>query len=116
MLAAAIAATALLGLSGCAAEPEGAAGTWGSSEQGQPQLELAKDGKLSGTDGCNRLVGNWSEKGGVVEFGQVASTMMACQDVDTWLSGLVTGEVNGDELIIKGEGGKQIGTLKRQAG
>ncbi|MBS3179004.1 META domain-containing protein [Pseudoclavibacter sp. Marseille-Q4354] len=112
----AVAAAALLLLTGCAAPAASAAGTWGtpnSSGQGEPGLNLADDGKVTGNDGCNRLMGEWTETDGTVEFGALASTMMFCEGVDTWLLGASTAEVGGDSLVVFNEAGDQIGTLPR---
>jgi len=104
-------------LAGCApATPSGstgAAGTWGTDAPGEPQLVLAEDGSLSGTDGCNRLTGSWTQEGSTVDFGEVASTMMACQDVDAWLSGLSTGTVQGTTLHVLDADGVEIGSLTK---
>lgn len=36
-----------------------AAGTWnGEGERNAPSLTLTEDGRLTGTDGCNRLLGS----------------------------------------------------------
>ena len=40
--------------------------------------------------------------------------MMLCEGVDTWLSALVTGEVDGDTLTILDIDGNEIGTLAKQ--
>lgn len=104
---------AALLLAGCSGQAQSAEGTWGSDASGEPQLVLAADGSLSGTDGCNRLVGSWKEADGTVDFGEVASTMMACEGVDTWLSGLSTGTVDGNVLRIEDGAGTEIGTLER---
>lgn len=88
-------------------------GTWGSSTTGQPQLVLDVNGQLSGTDGCNRLNGTWSETDGKVTFGKVSSMMMHCDDVDTWLSTLASATVNGDTLHVLDDSGAEIGTLPR---
>ena len=37
-------------------------------------------GRVSGSDGCNRLTGSFQLKGDRVTFGQMAGTMMACLD------------------------------------
>lgn len=107
----AAACVALL-LTGCAAG-RSAAGTWSGSGEQPPSLDLASGGHLSGTDGCNRLVGSWSEDGDAVTFSQVASTRMFCADVDTWLSGLHSAKVDGDTLTVLDASGAQIGTLAR---
>lgn len=46
-------------------------------------------------------------------FINVASTMMFCEDVDTWLSGLDTGVLDGGTLHIHDAGGTEIGSLSR---
>lgn len=112
----AIAAATLLFLSGCAQSAASAAGTWGtpdSSGQGEPGLNLADDGKVTGNDGCNRLMGDWTETDGKVAFGALASTMMFCEGVDTWLVAATSAEVDGDSLVVFNEAGEEIGTLPR---
>lgn len=113
VVGAVLAAAALVA---CAAgeEPADAVGTWGEGGDGQPQLVIAEDGTVSGTDGCNRLTGEWSEgEDEDVTFGDLASTQMACDGVDDWLSRASTAEVEGDELVVRDESGEQIGTLAR---
>lgn len=113
----AAAAAAVLLLAGCASAPAvggDPVGSWGSSEERKPQLVLEKDGSLNGTDGCNRLLGTWKDDGGKVDFGDgLASTMMFCEGVDTWLSKAVRAEVRADELVVFGEKDTEIGTLPR---
>ena len=104
-------------LAGCAASssPSSAyVGTWGSSATGKPSLTFVSDGTLSGTDGCNTLTGTWKDSNGRAEFGPLASTMMACPDVDTWLSHATEARVDGDSLNVYGESGSQIGVLPKQ--
>ena len=130
-LAGTILFVAALALSGCAAGGGGiygtasesadeeipagaAAGTWGdASDTTQPSLELEEDGTLSGTDGCNQLSGQWIENGVELTFENVASTMMLCADVDTWLSGLDTAKIDGSTMTVYDESGKKLGTLER---
>ncbi|MBP1327365.1 heat shock protein HslJ [Leucobacter exalbidus] len=114
-----LAASALvaLTLTGCSSSSGDVTGSWGDAEtQGQPALELGTDGKLSGTDGCNRLMGDYTEKDGGVEFGQIASTMMFCEGVDTWLGKAATATVSGDKMTVLDKDGAEIGTLKRSEG
>jgi heat shock protein HslJ len=115
LLAAAAALTACAGNAGSGgSESNDPVGTWGDTEaNGEPSLVLASDGKLSGTDGCNQLSGSWTDNDDTITFENVASTMMACEDVDTWLSKLSTGTVSGDTLTVYGPAGKEIGTLER---
>lgn len=112
MMVPAAALSALLLLAGCASSSGEPEGTWGVDDG--PNLTLADDGSLSGTDGCNRLMGSWTADGDTIDFGEVASTLMACEGVDTWLNGLATGTVNGDTITVLDGSGAEIGTLARQ--
>lgn len=113
-LFAAAAAVAALALTGCSSAASTVVGSWGDSAQtDQPSLNFSDDGKVTGTDGCNRLMGGYTEDGGVITFEQLASTMMFCEGVDTWLSQAVTAKLSGDTLTINNEAGAEIGTLKR---
>jgi len=130
-LAGTILLAAALALSGCAgnaggggddsasagakgSSSESAVGEWGDvDDSAQPSLVLAKDGTLTGTDGCNQLNGGWTQEGDTVTFSNVASTMMMCADVDTWLAGLDTAKVDGSTMTVYGPAGRKIGTLER---
>ena len=51
----------------------------------QPEPHLLFDpaeGRLSGSDGCNRLIGGYTLTGGRIAFGQLGSTMMLCPKGD----------------------------------
>ena len=90
-------------------------GTWGTPDtEGQPYLDLSKDGSVAGSDGCNRLVGTWKENAAAIEFGPLASTMMACEGVDTWLSGAIGAVISGSTMTITDAGDKTIGTLEQK--
>lgn len=115
MLSGLVLAAAFLG--GCSsASNYPAEGSWGSNEDAQPQLTLEADGKLHGTDGCNRMVGSWEYKGGEIVLGDIATTLMACEGVDTWLSAADSLKVEGDTLRVFDTGREEIGTLPRMAG
>ncbi|MGH3653317.1 META domain-containing protein [Glutamicibacter sp.] len=86
-------------------------GLWGSKEKGQPWLELAEDGKVSGSDGCNRLTGTWSASEDL-EFAALASTKMFCEGVDDWLSRAATATLqDGNKMLVLDADGKELGTL-----
>ncbi|KQR16386.1 META domain-containing protein [Cellulomonas sp. Leaf334] len=88
-------------------------GLWGMQDtEGIASLELAEDGTATGTDGCNRMSGTWEQHGTQVAFGEWATTRMACQSVDTWLSLAVKATVEGENLIFADENGIEIGTLQ----
>lgn len=49
-----------------------------------PDVETSiefKDGQMSGNVGCNGFGGEYSIKGGQIEFGPVMSTMMYCEEI-----------------------------------
>ncbi|MFZ3453339.1 META domain-containing protein [Arthrobacter sp. 7Tela_A1] len=92
----------------------GAVGTWGNPENSrEPSLELHEDGRLTGTDGCNRLMGQWVLEEGKVIFKEVAMTMMACPDVDQWLASAASAVPADDTLLVYDGAGNEIGTLTR---
>lgn len=100
-------------MSGCATAVT-VAGTWGDAAvSSEPSLELSDNGKLTGTDGCNRLVGEYEASGNTITFKQVASTMMFCEQIDTWLSRLDTATVSGDTMTVFDVDSQEIGTLNR---
>ncbi|WP_409525628.1 META domain-containing protein [Nitrincola sp. MINF-07-Sa-05] len=45
-----------------------------------PVLAFLPDGRVAGSDGCNRLMGGYQEQGRQLSFTQMASTRMACVD------------------------------------
>lgn len=106
------AAVAIAVLFGCAAG-SAAEGTWGKGSDGSPQLVLEGNGTLTGTDGCNRLTGTWSEDKQTVTFGEVAATQMYCEDVDTWLSTMSTATVDDATMTVFDSSGAEIGTLAK---
>lgn len=111
-----IAGAALLGLSACtsAAPPASPTGTWGDADDPQqPSLVLAEDGGVSGTDGCNTLVGQWSGDGERIDFGPMVSTQMYCEGIDDWLTKAAAATVSGDTMTVLDESGTEIGTLTR---
>lgn len=112
MITAAAAAVALT-LAGCASLGSDDGSPVGVWVNGDARLELGEDGSLSGTDGCNQLSSQWTEEGDTIDFGEVASTLMACEDVDTWLNGLKTAKQDGDVLHVFDRSGEEIGTLQR---
>jgi heat shock protein HslJ len=110
-----MAGAAVTALTGCSAPaPASFVGDWGQPGSGRPSLTITEDGSFQGTDGCNRLTGKGSISGDVFDFGTMASTSMACSDVNTWLSRAETAKVDGTVLVIYRQGGDKIGTLPRR--
>ncbi len=46
----------------------------------EAHLVFEAEGRLAGSDGCNRLVGSYQLTGEAIKFGQLAGTQMACPD------------------------------------
>lgn len=44
------------------------------------ELVFYPDGRMSASVGCNRLIGGYRRHGGILSFGRLASTRMACSD------------------------------------
>lgn len=93
--------------------PQDPVGLWGSQDPQQPWLELAEDGSLTGSDGCNTLTGTWEGDGSRVDFGAIASTRMACEGVDTWLSAAGWATLQGGVMTVATPEGTVIGQLSR---
>ena len=45
-----------------------------------PSLQFSNDGRVSGADGCNRLMGAYSAGRDTLNLSQLAGTRMACMD------------------------------------
>lgn len=99
-------------LAGCSPQAS-ATGTWRATEPADAYLEIADDGTLSGTDGCNRLFGGWEKDGSTITFGAIGMTEMYCEGVNDWLSQMHTATVTDATMTIFNEAGSNIGELKR---
>jgi len=50
-------------------------------DQSEPHLVLRSgDGRVAGSDGCNRVMGSYTIDGTSIDIGEMATTMMACPD------------------------------------
>lgn len=111
--AALLGATALL-LTACSGAASVADTSWGKLDtRGETSITFTADGGAHGSDGCNIINGKWTEEKGTVTFGPLASTMMACEGVDTWLGGAATAVAEGDKITFSDEDGKEIGSLDK---
>ena len=89
-------------------------GTWTSTDDPEVFLGLGDDLRVAGKDGCNRLVGTWSSTDdNTVELGALASTMMYCEGVDTWLAQASVLQLDGSTAVVLDPDGARIGTLSR---
>ncbi|ALE07493.1 hypothetical protein AL755_21750 [Arthrobacter sp. ERGS1:01] len=112
-----------LTISSCGAAT-GPVGTWGNgyNKDKQPYLELSlgavqngdQAGYLTGSDGCNRLAGQWMYAGGELTFPQLGGTTLACTGIDAWLSKAKGGTIDGNKLTITDANGATLGTLDRR--
>ncbi|MBO1902174.1 META domain-containing protein [Leucobacter weissii] len=102
-------------LAGCSSAPStGPVGTWGDpGAQGEPHLVFDEDGRFSGSDGCNRVMGSWRVDGDRIDLGEMASTMMYCEGVDTWLNAASTAVIRDDALVLNDADGAELGVLPR---
>jgi|SRR5690625_1109382 len=93
---------------GTASSPEGA---WTGPED--TELELAEDGSVTGSDGCNHLSGSWEQDGDTIVFSGMISTLMACMDVDVWLTDPRSATIEGDTMVVYGREDAELGELQR---
>lgn len=91
-------------------------GSWGEDAPSRPHLTFTEDGRVAGTDGCNLLRGEWEADGATIEFDLMASTRMACLDVDDWLRSVAAARIDGDTMHLRDASGAEIGTLERSTG
>lgn len=112
--AAALLGAAALLLTACSGTASVSDTSWGKLDtRGEASMTFTADGAAHGSDGCNIVNGKWTEEKGTVKLGQLASTMMFCEGVDTWLTGAATAVAEGDTLTFSDEAGKEIGSFKK---
>lgn len=77
-------------------------------------VEKGEVGEFVGSDGCNSLGGKYSYMSSMASIeGPMTTTEMWCEGVDTWLAGFSQAEIEGDELVVYGGEGEEIGRLPR---
>ena len=81
-------------LAGQAGDPPSLVGpTWAAVELGgtpvaaepaarQPSIAFVANGRVAGTDGCNRISAPYTQNGERISFGAMISTRMACPGAD----------------------------------
>jgi heat shock protein HslJ len=84
---------------------------------------LFQDGRVSGSDGCNRITASYELKGDVVKFGQIAGTLMACPDsgeiqsaFQAALKSAVRLTIVNDRLELVDGSGKRVAAFARVEG
>lgn len=93
---------------------------WVSPANGAQTLTF-EGSRISGTAGCNRFMGSFTQNGDSIVLGDIASTRKACApDImakeQKWLAMLNKVrqvEISGDQLLLKDANGQVIGKLTR---
>ena len=95
---------------------------WGpeGDEKSDQFIAFKAEGEVIGHGGCNRFFGSYDQSGDDLKFGPLASTKMACPNLDqeqAFMSALQSArqiEATHLRLILKGEDGKPVLILKRR--
>lgn len=77
---------------------------------------FADDGKVSGSNGCNRYFGTYSQSAGNLTFSPLGATRMACintaMDVENAFNNaaghVANWQISGDELVLSDSNGKAV--------
>lgn len=116
--------------SGAGTRPDSLAGTAWSLERAAeggavPTLDFSADGKVSGSTGCNRFAGTFTQKGSALRITLGPLTQMACasdaatqqeQHVISALGETRRAERNGTTLTLSDAGGKDLLTYTAVSG
>jgi heat shock protein HslJ len=102
-------------LAGTAVTPQAAA------PDRNPHLVFGTDGRVSGSDSCNRLTGPYTVKGEAISFGPIAATQMACPKTEevanrfrAALKGTGRWRIEGGRLQFYGATGKPLAVFERR--
>jgi heat shock protein HslJ len=92
-----------------------------SAPDRQPHLVFGANGRLSGTDGCNRVTGSYIVKDNGIAFGEIAATQMACPNTEeiasrfrAALKGTSHWSIVKDRLEFYGATGKPLAVFERR--
>jgi heat shock protein HslJ len=90
-----------------------------SSNWTAAELVLGDDGRLSGSTGCNRMMGGFELEGDTLVLGPLATTRMACTDdgaaeqerqvLAVLDAGPLSVELDGDRLVLRAPDGSGLG-------
>lgn len=94
-----------------------------AEDQREAHMVLDEQGRITGSTGCNRVVGSYELDGEALTFSQLASTRMACPGETgelerDWMSALSqTAQVTqqGDRLILEDADDSPLAELKANA-
>ncbi|MEW5838421.1 MAG: META domain-containing protein [Pseudomonadota bacterium] len=80
---------------------------------------MSKDQRVAGSGGCNRLMGGYTLQGDTLKFGQMASSMMFCENGMETEQGFVLAlskvagwSMDSGLLVLKDSGGKVLAKLR----
>jgi heat shock protein HslJ/quercetin dioxygenase-like cupin family protein len=81
----------------------------------QPSLEFVANGRIAGTDGCNRISGPYTVADDRISFGPIAATRMACPGADdvgrrvhAALNGARRWRIEGGRLELRDDAGATL--------
>jgi heat shock protein HslJ len=95
---------------------------WGYASGGETFIQFG-DGRASGSGGCNRFSGTYTQDGDRVRIGPLAATKMACLDETLMqkeqrffemLEAVRTVDATHMKLVLKDETGKDLAVLVRR--
>ena len=88
----------------------------------EPHLVFQSGGRVTGSDGCNRITGSYELKGEGILFGPLAGTQMACPDTaeterrfHSALKGTGHWRIAGNRLEFMGATGKPLAVFEGRA-
>ena len=94
-----------------------------SGSRTAPSLQLSSEGRVAGSDGCNRLVGSYKLDGDRIRFLPLAASRMSCsamngRDADFQRSVMEAAQwrINGSGLQLLAEDGRVLLLLERSSG
>ena len=94
-----------------------------SGSRTAPGLQLSSEGRVAGSDGCNRLVGSYTLDGDRISFLPLAASRMSCsamhgRDADFQRAVMETAQwrISGSELQLLSEDGRLMLLLERTSG
>src|SRR5262245_2742426 len=91
--------------------------------ESEAHLVFDAKGRVSGSDGCNRMTGDYTLKGDVVTFGKMAGTLMACIGAAAETEGpfrealksATRLRITGDRLELSDTTGRRLGVFTAQS-
>ncbi|MGV8835320.1 META domain-containing protein [Cellvibrio sp.] len=93
-----------------------------ADNQREPHITFNAENRVSGSDGCNRLMGSYLLEGDTLTLGEMAGTKMACaegaeqtQAFNEALTKVAAYTVHGDQLELRDDTGLVVARFKAVA-